>query len=94
MLHEPATASGADPAFHFKKRLGVWMFSVYSLVYAGFVLINLVTPRTMERIVLGRMNLAVVYGYGLILFAVVLSLIYTALCTRRERQLEGIEGGE
>jgi len=32
-------------------------------------------------------NLAVVYGFSLILFALVLALIYTAMCSRKEAEL-------
>jgi uncharacterized membrane protein (DUF485 family) len=88
MLHEPAGPSGPDLALEYKKRVGVWMFLAYSAVYAGFVLVNLFSPRAMETIVLAGTNLAVVYGYGLIVLAVVLSLVYTGLCSRKERELE------
>ncbi len=84
MLHEPASQSGPDPASEYKARLGVWMFILYCVVYAGFVVINLVSPAAMERTVLWGMNLAVVYGMGLIVFAVVLAIIYDLACRRRE----------
>jgi uncharacterized membrane protein (DUF485 family) len=87
MLHQPAAKSGPDPAFAFKKRLGVWMFLVYAIIYAGFVLINLVKPRMMEATVFAGTNLAVFYGFGLIVFAIILSLVYSYLCTRREQSL-------
>ena len=76
MLHEPAAKFGADPAFAYKRRLGVWMFILYALIYAGFVVINLVRPGLMEKAVVAGLNLAVVYGFGLIIFALVLALIY------------------
>lgn len=87
MLHEPASQSGPDPASEYKTRLGVWMFLLYCVVYAGFVVINLVSPTTMERTVLWGMNLAVVYGMGLIVFAVVLAVVYDLACRRRESAL-------
>ncbi len=87
MLHEPASQSGPDPASEFKTRLGVWMFLLYCLVYAGFVVINLVSPTTMELTVLWGMNLAVVYGMGLIIFAVILAIVYDFACRRRESAL-------
>ena len=49
MLHEPAAQSGPDHAADYKKRLGVWMFIPYALIYAGFVFINLVRPVAMEK---------------------------------------------
>ena len=87
MLHEPAIQSGDDLASSYKSRLGVRMFFVYAVVYAGFVLINVLSPTTMGIIVVAGLNLAVVYGFGLIVFAIVLALIYNWLCTRKEKQL-------
>lgn len=51
MLHEPATPVGKDSASPYKMRLGIWMFVSYSLFYAGFVAINLLSPLTMGAIV-------------------------------------------
>jgi uncharacterized membrane protein (DUF485 family) len=86
VLHQPAAPAGQDPAFAFKRRLGVILFALYALVYAGFVLINLLHPRLMGRLALGGLNLAVVYGFGLILFALLLALLYNAACNRREKK--------
>ncbi len=88
MLHEPASQSGPDPASGYKSRLGVWMFLLYAIVYAGFVAINLKDATLMETIVCCGLNLAIVYGLGLIVFALVLALIYSHLCTRKERLLK------
>ena len=87
MLHEPAAKTGPDPAFQFKRRLGAWMFVLYALVYAGFVVVNLVRPGAMEIVLFGGLNVAVVYGFGLIIFALVLALIYSRACGRREKRL-------
>ena len=92
MLHEPAKQSGDDLASSYKSRLGVRMFLVYAVVYAGFVLINVLWPKTMGIIVVAGLNLAVVYGFGLIVFAMVLALIYNWLCSRKERQLYAEQG--
>ena len=96
MLHEPAQASGPDPAVPYKSRLGVQMFICYLLMYMGFVVINLIDPSLMESIVLFGMNLATVYGMGLIIVAVVMALIYHNKCTAMEILLEGktSEGGD
>jgi len=45
MLHEPATPSGRDPAGPYKARLGIWMFAFYTVFYAAFVAINLISRR-------------------------------------------------
>ncbi|MBE0565650.1 MAG: hypothetical protein IH621_06835 [Krumholzibacteria bacterium] len=88
MLHEPAQNSGPDPAVGYKTRLGVMMFLIYCVVYAGFVLANVVADgRAMQIVVFAGLNLAVVYGMGLIVLALVQALVYNLLCTRREHAL-------
>jgi uncharacterized membrane protein (DUF485 family) len=57
-------------------RLGLSLFAVYLLLYGGFVLLNTFAPATMEFTPWAGINLAVLYGLGLILAAVVLALIY------------------
>jgi hypothetical protein len=90
MLHEPARNSGPDPASVYKSRLGLRMFGFYCVFYAGFVLINVGTEgRAMQAIVLMGMNLAVVYGMGLIGLALVMALVYNHLCTAKEKELAG-----
>lgn len=87
MLHAPAAPVGKDPAAAFKTRLGLWMFLAYGLFYAVFVAINLLRPLWMERDVFRGMNLATVYGFALIVIALLQALVYDAFCRRRERQL-------
>jgi uncharacterized membrane protein (DUF485 family) len=90
MLHGPASHSGSDPASRYKARLGVVMFIIYCIVYAGFVLLNVVSEgKAMQAIVAVGLNLAVVYGMGLIIFALILALIYNYLCARKEAELGG-----
>jgi hypothetical protein len=88
MLHEPAVPVGKDPAQNYKMRLGVWMVILYSLFYAGFVAINLLRPLLMERTVFIGLNLATVYGFALILVALVQALVYDAMCRMQERKLD------
>ncbi len=96
MLHEPASTGGKDPAAPYKARLGVWMFIFYSLFYAGFVAINLASPTSMELTVLAGLNLATVYGFALIVVALIQALIYDKLCRAQEAKLAGPddEGGD
>lgn len=89
MLHEPAAHAAKDPAFAYKRRMGVWMFLVYAAIYAVFIAINVIKPRLMESIVLGGLNLAVVYGFGLIVIALIMALVYSSACGRREKALAG-----
>ena len=86
MLHEPAnTDQSPDPAAGYKARLGLMLFMVYALLYGGFVAINLTLPALLEFSVVWGINLAVVYGFGLIIAALALALVYDALCRSRER---------
>ena len=91
MLHEPATPAGKDPASPYKTRLGIRMFIVYAIFYAGFVAINLISPLTMSTIVFAGLNLATVYGFALIIGALIEALIYDALCRRKEAEFARAE---
>ena len=84
MLHEPAAQQGKDYATAYKMRLGAIMFFIYGLIYAGFVAINVAKPVLMEKTIVFGLNLAVVYGFGLIIFALILALIYNKMCAKRE----------
>ena len=86
MLHEPATPVGKDPAGPYKMRLGIRMFVFYLLFYASFVAVNLLLPLAMGTVVLLGLNLATVYGFALILVALVEALIYDAMCRKKESE--------
>jgi uncharacterized membrane protein (DUF485 family) len=87
MQHGPAVKLGTDYAAEKKSKIGILLFFIYVLVYAGFVLIGLVNPDAMGAHVLGKQNLAIVYGFGLILLAVIMGFIYNALCTNLENKM-------
>lgn len=57
-------------------RLGLVLFLLYLLLYGGFVLLNAFSPTTMERTPVAGVNLAILYGFGLIITAFVMSVIY------------------
>jgi uncharacterized membrane protein (DUF485 family) len=60
-------------------RLGLVLFAVYLTAYGTFVGISAFAPWVMDLTV-GRLNVAVVYGLGLIGGAVLLALVYAVLC--------------
>jgi uncharacterized membrane protein (DUF485 family) len=62
-------------------RIGLVLFAVYLVLYGGFVLLNAFWPELMERTPVAGLNVAILYGFGLIIGALVLSLIYGAVCT-------------
>lgn len=85
--HGPAVKLGKDNASEWKSKLGIKLFFVYGLIYAGFVVINTVKPELMKIDVLFGMNLAVVYGMGLIVLAIIMGVIYNHFCTKKEDEL-------
>jgi hypothetical protein len=91
MLHEPATPAGKDLAGPYKMRLGIRMFIFYTLFYAGFVAINLLFPLAMGTIIFMGLNLATVYGFALIIVALIEALVYNAFCSRKEAQFASAE---
>jgi hypothetical protein len=94
MFHGPATKVGKDPATPYKTRLGVWMFVAYSIVYAAFVAISVSDVSILEKETLFGLNLAVVYGFGLIIVALIQALVYNAKCTKKEAELNALENDE
>lgn len=61
-------------------RIGLVLFGVYLLLYGGFVLLNAFSPDTMAVKPVAGINLAILYGFGLIAAALVLALLYGWLC--------------
>jgi uncharacterized membrane protein (DUF485 family) len=87
MLHEPSVNIGTDNAAPKKAKLGVILFIFYTLIYAGFVVIGLTKPELMGMESMGGQNLAIVYGFGLIVLAIVMGFIYNFFCTRMENKM-------
>jgi uncharacterized membrane protein (DUF485 family) len=72
-----------------KSRIGISLFTVYLLLYVGFVLLAAFAPETMEVTPLAGVNLAIWYGFGLIVSAIVLALVYGWACRLSERSALG-----
>lgn len=82
-MHGPSTDWGDDHASSFKTRVGIWMFILYAIIYAGFVLISTLNPELMKSDI-GSLNLAIIYGFGLLIFALMLAVVYNAICSAAE----------
>ena len=96
-MHGPAAKLEKDNASAKKTSLGIKLFVVYALIYAGFVFINTLSPSTMGIKVFAGLNLAVIYGFGLIILAIVMGVAYNRICTGYENKLnkkEEEKGGE
>lgn len=60
--------------------VGTILFIVYLVLYGGFVLLNAFAPQVMEVTPIAGVNLAILYGFGLILAALLLAALYGVLC--------------
>lgn len=67
-------------------RLGLVLFFIYLALYGGFVFLNAFSPKTMEWTPVGGINLAILYGFGLIIAALLMALLYGALAVDEPRQ--------
>ena len=61
-------------------RVGLLLFGIYVLLYAGCIAIVVFQPNLLVLRPLGGVNAAIVYGMGLIAAALLLSLVYMVLC--------------
>ncbi len=61
-------------------RIGLILFVIYVLFYAAFVWMSAFRPAAMAEPFLGGVNLAVCYGFGLIIAAFVLAIVYMFVC--------------
>jgi uncharacterized membrane protein (DUF485 family) len=69
-------------------RTGLVLFAIYSAVYAVFVGLSAFSPETMAQPTALGPNVAILYGFGLILGAFLLALVYMFLCGRNARRVE------
>ncbi|MFC1743485.1 DUF485 domain-containing protein [Candidatus Riflebacteria bacterium] len=87
MDHGPAVKLSVDHAIETKTNIGFVCFIFYCVVYSGFVIINTLNPRLMNMQVAFGLNLAVFYGFGLIILAIVMGLIYHFVCSSIEDKM-------
>jgi uncharacterized membrane protein (DUF485 family) len=59
----------------------------------GFVGTAVFAPEAMKKPVLAGTNLAIIYGMGLIIFAIILGLVYNHFCTKKEDEMNAKEEG-
>jgi len=92
-MHEPSSNWTKDHAASIKRVLGLWFVTLYTIVYAGFVVINVVSPSFMA-VDVGSLNVAIVYGFLLIIFAIFLAAIYNHICTHAEEVMTTLRSGD
>lgn len=72
-------------------RIGLVLFVVYLLLYGGFVFLNAFAADVMETTPIAGVNLAILYGFGLIIAALILALIYGFLCKPTDEEVAARE---
>ena len=77
----------SSPVVRGTSRIGLALFWVYVLLYAGFMGLVLFRPDLLSLRPFGGVNLAIAYGLGLIAGAFLLSIVYMAAC-------RAVEGGD
>jgi len=66
----------------YNARLGMLFFLIYLAIYASFVLLCTFSLDTMSRPWIGGVNIAIWYGFGLIIGAFVLASAFLVLCKK------------
>jgi len=92
-MHEPSSQWTKDHASSLKRILGLWMVTLYAIVYAGFIVINVASPGFMA-VDVGSFNMAIAYGFLLILFAIFLAAVYNHVCTHAEEVMKELRPEE
>src|SRR5881396_2261088 len=72
-------------------RSGLVLFFIYLAFYAGFMGLAAFAPEAMGNPVFFGVNLAITYGLGLIVGALVVAAVYMALCARNARLVAAVE---
>lgn len=78
----------------YNSKLGLILFAVYLLFYGGFVLLNSFSPHSMESTPILGVNLAVLYGFGLIIAAFVLAMVYGVMCKPESEESSEVSAKE
>ncbi|GAB1462878.1 DUF485 domain-containing protein [Pedobacter sp. UBA4863] len=87
-MHVNSTTEEKEIVTQQKSKLGVRLFFVYLICYAGFVALGVFNYELLSTTMFSGLNLAVVYGIGLIVFAVLMGIIYNYYCTKYEDEAE------
>jgi uncharacterized membrane protein (DUF485 family) len=73
-------------------RTGLVLFAFYLGLYGGFMGLSTFVPEVMKSRPFGGLTLALIYGIGLIISALVLAVIYLWWCNRPLRSTDTSAG--
>ena len=90
-MHVNSTTEENEIVTQQKSKLGVRLFFIYLICYAGFVIIGVFKYELLSITVFAGLNLALVYGIGLIVFAVIMGIIYNHYCSKYEDEAEKMD---
>ena len=90
-MHEETTKWAKDKSSVIKEVVGKWLFFLYAVFYFSFIVINVVSPDFMG-INIGGINMAIAFGFGLILLAMLLAFAYNHISTRAETLFADLAG--
>jgi len=80
MSADKSRSESAKDAGSASSRIGLGLFWIYVLLYAGFMALVLFRPDLLSLRPFGGVNLAIAYGMGLIAGAFLLAIVYMAAC--------------
>lgn len=75
-----------SPATKRNTRYGLILFALYFILYGGFMVLNVFYGGVMGEPSLGGVNVAILYGFGLIVAALALAGVYMYLCKAGSRR--------
>ncbi len=84
MEHGPSTEWRVEKSEAFKTKLGLIMFTAFTPIYLAFIFLAVISPTTMGNDI-GPLNVAIVFGFGIIILAVILAVIYNYICSAKEK---------
>lgn len=92
--HAPPPTHDSPQTAARNARYGLILFVIYLVLYGGFVLLNAFRPSLMEITPFAGVNLAILYGLGLIVGAFLLALVYGWLCRAPVEDSSTSRGGQ
>ncbi|QOV90426.1 DUF485 domain-containing protein [Humisphaera borealis] len=79
-VSDPNHSKAHTDAWAHNARIGLILFVIYLILYGVFIVLSAFMRDTMKTPSIAGVNLAIVYGFGLIVGAFVLAVIYMVIC--------------
>ena len=79
-MSDPNHSKAHTDAWAYNAKIGLILFVIYLVLYGIFIVLSAFMRDTMKSPSLAGVNLAIVYGFGLIVGAFVLAVVYMFIC--------------